>query len=355
MQANNAPIMLLRTLAITALTLALAACGDGNSGSSAASPPTTKFTSLAAIWFHPLPAAVDFPGEASGMGSTDFLALFQTNAPWPRAMAQVPVVGLYAAWIAAVTDQMLEQTIAFLNARNMGIEIEAPAMQATAVCGTGVEGYVPFGQSLHDFTLAYLQGLQALGAQVLFIKVDEPFYFGSVVNDPNSCHFQVSDVASQVGQYVQLVRTIYPNAAVGDVEPVNASAYGSTGTDVVTAIEQWHDTYRSVTGAPFPFYFADVDFSNSSWLSLVKNLEAGARQRGMHFGIIYIGDPQDGSDAEWTGKAVARFQVYQGENGGQPDYVLFQSWQAHPWLCLPESDPTTFTGVLDAYISATTP
>jgi hypothetical protein len=51
---------------------------------------------------------------------------------------------------------------------------------------------------------------------------------------------------------------------------------------------------------------------------------------------------------------VARFKIYQGEQGGLPDYVLFQSWQPHPELCLPESDPSAFTGVIDAYISATT-
>jgi hypothetical protein len=72
----------------------------------------------------------------------------------------------------------------------------------------------------------------------------------------------------------------------------------------------------------------------------------------MKFGIIYIGDMNDTSDAEWSGKAIDRFEDYQGVNGGQPDYVLFQSWQPYPHFCLPETDATTFTGVLDAYIDA---
>jgi ribonuclease I len=87
----------------------------------------------------------------------------------------------------------------------------------------------------------------------------------------------------------------------------------------------------------------------------VKQVEDNTRQSGLQFGIIYIGDQQDVSDAEWSSKAVARFQTYQGQNGGQPDYVLFQSWEPHPQFCLPETEPTTFTGVLDAYIDATTP
>src|ERR1700724_3911765 len=128
------------------------------------------------IWFHPLPAIAGHRG-----GSKDFRALFQRNAAWPRAMAHVGVVGMYAGWIATVSDQELRHTVAFLNAHHMGIEIEAPALQAQPTCGSGVEGYVPLALSLHDFTLGYLQRLKALGAQVLFVKVDEPFFFGSIV------------------------------------------------------------------------------------------------------------------------------------------------------------------------------
>jgi hypothetical protein len=306
----------------------------------------------ASIWFHPLPSASDWPGRPAGSGgSTDFLALFQANAPWPRAIAHVSVIGMYAGWILEASDQALQQTVAFMNAHNMTVEIEAPALQATATCGSGVEGYVPYGLSIGDVTLQYLQRLKALGAQVAFVKVDEPFFFGSVVDDSRSCHSTVSEIASQVGAYAQLVRSIYPKAAVGDVEPIIASAYPQ---GVTTAIAQWHATYRKVTGMRFPFFFADIDFSNPLWPSIVKTLEDETRQSRMRFGIIYIGDQDDSSDAEWAGKAVARFESYQVQNGGRPDYVLFQSWQPHPMFCLPESDPTTFTGVLDAYIAATT-
>lgn len=310
------------------------------------------FTSSAAIWFQPQPSTTDWPGGPSGVGSSDFLALFQSNAPWMNAAAHTQTFGLYAPWVTAVSDQVLQQTVAFIKAHNMSIELEAPALQATVLCGTGVEGYVPWGQSLHNFTLAYLQRLKSLGTQVLFVKVDEPYYFGSIVSDPRACHLQVADVASQVWQYAQLVKSVYPNAQIGDIEPIIANAYG---TDVVSAIDQWHDTYLTVSGTAFPFFFADTDFSDPMWPSIVKDLEGETRQRGIQFGIIYTGDEQDTSDAEWTSKVAARFQTYQGENGGQPDYVLFQSWEPHPKLCLPETDPTTFTGVIDAYIGATTP
>jgi hypothetical protein len=337
----------LLALSCAALALAcVAGCASGTSGSPGLSPTVMPFASSASIWFHPLPAGAG----PNNSGSTDFLGLFQPNAPWTRVASHTKVLGLYAGWILGASDPVLQQTIAFANAHNMAIELEAPSLQATATCGSGVEGYVPSALSLHDFTLTYLQRLKALGADVAFIKVDEPYFFAGVVSDPRACHWPVAQIAADVGAYAQLVKTVYPNAAVGDVEPIIANAYP---TDAVTALEAWHDTYRTVTGTPFPFYVADIDFSNGSWPSIVKALESGTHQRGMLFGIIYIGDYPDTSDQEWTSKVVARFETYQGQSGGKPDFVLFQSWEPHPFHCLPESDPTTFTGAVDAYVSAT--
>jgi hypothetical protein len=354
MMARTHAILRWAVLALTVGALTggfMVSCGSRGTPSVPLSVADVPISSTAAIWFHPLPPAKDWPGEPGGRGSTDFLDLFQPNAPWQDVSAHTRVLGLYAGWITAVSDQMLQQVVGYIKAHGMGIEIEAPALQATPTCGSGVEGYVPWGQSLHDFTLAYLHRLNALGAPVPYIKVDEPYFFGSVVNDPHSCHWPVTTVAADVGAYAQLVKSVYPNVAIGDVEPIIASAYKP---NVVTAIDLWHDTYRRLTGAPFPFFFADIDFSNPAWPSIVRAIEATTRERGMKFGIIYVGDWQDNSDAEWAAKVVARFEIYQGAAGGRPDYVLFQSWQPHPIYCLPSNDPATFTGAMEIYITRLT-
>jgi hypothetical protein len=348
---------------------ATAAKAAGSASTVAPAPdiPVAHFKSSAAIWFQPQPPGMN--GPFGHVGSADFLALFRPNAPWPQVLARTQAVGFTADWLYSASSQVLQPIAAFLNAHKIGIEIEAPALQARPTCGSGVEGYVPFGLpdglNLRSFTLAYLDRLKALGADVTFVKVDEPYYFGSAVSDAVlqriahaageknslvSCHFPVAEVARDVGQFARLVKSVYPNAAIGDVEPVRPGAYQP---DAVTAIDAWHDTYRSVTGAPFPFFFADVDFTDPAWPALVKQLETTTRRRGIRFGIIYTGDQQDDSNAEWASQVVARFEEYQRQAGGQPDYVLFQSWQPRPTLCLPESDPATFTGVIDTYITAT--
>lgn len=335
--------------ALAAAVLCAAGCGGASSAPALLTAPA-PVAARAAIWYHPEPNAASWSGASSGMsGSLDFTSLFAANAPWPRVMAKTAVLGLYASWVLPTDDQTLQTTIAFANAHHMGLELEAPALQATASCGAGVEGYVPAQTTVSAITLAYLARLQALNADVRYIKVDEPFFFGSVVTNPRSCGFTVADVASQVNAYVHIVHGVYPNAQVGDVEPIILSQYVP---DVVTALAAYHAAYRAVSGAPFPFFFADIDFANPSWTTLVKSLELQTRGEGSRFGIIYIGDQQDTSDAEWAGKVVARFTAYEGPAGGRPDYALFQSWQPHPLRNLPETDPTTFTGAIDAYVNA---
>lgn len=345
--------------ALPLLCMALAGCGSGAASAPSASAAGAPVASQASIWFHPLPQITPYPGGPQGNpGSTDFASLFVPGAAWPKAMARTSVFGLYAGWIASpgggtanqITAQELQDMVAFLNAHNMSIELEAPALQALATCGDGVEGYVPYGQTVRDVTLAYLQRLEAAGAPVRFVKADEPFYYGSVApTSQGACNFSLTQVVQQFASFAQLVNSVYPDAQVGDVEPLHATGYA---TDTVDALGQWLDAYRAQTGAPLPFFIADMDFSNAAWPALAKSMEEATHARGLQFGIIYSGDPTDVSDAQWIGKTVARFQAYQGTpNGGQPDFVLFQSWNQHPWRVLPETDPTTFTGALDAYIA----
>jgi hypothetical protein len=313
--------------------------------------PTVPIVSNAAIWMHPLPDASAWPGNPPARGgSTDFPELFAGTSAWPDVAAHTSVFGVYAAWITAVSPATLARTVRFLNQHHMTIEIEAPAMQATAACGSGIEGYVPYGMSLHDFTLNYLSLLKADDADVAYLKVDEPYFWGTVTGTPGACQWPVATVAQSVAEFGKLVHTVYPKAAVGDVEPIIQQAYPA---GVVSAIAQWHDAYEATAGRNFPFFFADVDFDDPQWTSYVSQIETATHARGMKFGIIYIGDYSDPSDEVWATKTIDRFETYQGTDRNSPDYVLFQSWEPHPTLCLPETSPVTLTGVIDAYLKST--
>jgi hypothetical protein len=311
------------------------------------------FASNATIWFHPNPATVLSPAQTTTRGgSVDFSSLFDPSSQWPNVTAHTSVFGLYAGWVIAATDQQLASVVNFLNAHNMSIELEAPSLQATAQCGNGVEGYVPSQLTVKAVTLDYLDRLQALNANVAYIKVDEPFFYGSVPNIPGSCEFPLQTTATEVSQFAQIVATVYPKAQVGDVEPILRNGQGYK-LGAVQSITQWHQAYAVANGAPFPFFFADIDFSYRGWPDLTLMMERTTRANKMQFGIIYIGDRLDLSSAEWSAKVVSRFQTYQGVAKGKPDYVLFQSWERYPTYCLPETAPTTFTNTINTFLQET--
>src|SRR3989304_10093845 len=51
---------------------------------------------------------------------------------------------------------------------------------------------------------------------------------------------------------------------------------------------------------------------------------------------------------------MQRAYPYETGHGGRPDHVVLQSWMDHPDRVLPESDPTTFTGLIDRYLGTRT-
>jgi len=64
-------------------------------------------------------------------------------------------------------------------------------------------------------------------------------------------------------------------------------------------------------------------------------------------GQIYIGDGT--TDAGWVAQAEQWMTDYEIHGSPMPDQVIFQSWEALPDHVLPESDPASFTYLIDRY------
>jgi hypothetical protein len=78
-------------------------------------------------------------------------------------------------------------------------------------------------------------------------------------------------------------------------------------------------------------------------------MEEFCRQRGIDFGIYYVGNWSDESDEAWLGNAGERVKKYELKYGGKPDHVIFQSWNDHPDYSLPETKENTFTQFVNLY------
>lgn len=311
------------------------AAPTAESTATATSYPQPDLSGRPLIFFGPLP----HPN-----GALDFMDLFIENAAWLQAAEQVHVFSLYGGWVAhfpwepaEATEDELRQIVADLNQRGMAIGFEASPLVATDECGRGIEGFFGPEEGLKIASI-----LKKLGATVSFVTLDEPFAFGHIYDGPNACQWSAEKIARQVQDYVTAIHSIFPEAIIGDVEPLWA------GVDVNKLVE-WLDVYKTVTGSNLPFIHLDLDFSRSDWPAAAKLLEEAARARGIEFGIIYMGDAGDTTDAIWLNKAFERARVYELLAGGKPDHIKFQSWHDRPDYLLPESNPDTFTALINNY------
>ena len=80
----------------------------------------------------------------------------------------------------------------------------------------------------------------------------------------------------------------------------------------------------------------------------MRRLSAILRSRGIPLQIIYNGDAR--SDAEWTNQAMEHAREYEAVARLPLDVPVFQCWMPNPTRNLPESDPTTLTGLALRYI-----
>ena len=306
-----------------------------------ATTPLT-FTERPVVWFNPMPRNFGVGG------SLDFMDLFEEDAPWPNAAKRVHVFELYGGWVSDfpwhnfATDAELRQVVADLNRRGIAIAFGASPLVPTETCGRGVEGF--FGP---EEGLRIARRIKEAGGIVRFVALDEPFAFGSLYSGPNACRWPAERVAQEVATYVAAIKSIFPDIIVGEDEPL--------WKDVDTEeYKNWLNVYRAVTGSNLAFFHLDLDFSRPDWPEAARELESFARDRGIEFGIFYMGDADDVSDEEWLAHAEERMVTYEARAGGRPDHIIFASWHDRPDRVLPETDRSTFTHLILRYFRTRT-
>ena len=285
-------------------------------------------------WFGPLPAKT-LEGETDG--SSDFMDLFNPAAPWTQAAGDLQVFQLYGGWaVRDSTPAQLSDAIRAIRQRGLALAVETGPLTPTDTCGSGLEGFAG------EEGLPTLERIKSAGGELNFIAFDEPFFNAHLFDGPQACHWSIEKTAQELDAYIQRARTVFPDVIVGDTEPV-------TGAGDEQAYNQWMDSFRAVNGYNLAFLHLDVAWAETTWPAKVKAIEDHGRESGVPVGIIYGGNFQDPSDEAWLSIAGERVKRYELETGGQPEQVVFQSWNDKPDHVLPESNPYSFTGFIKAY------
>lgn len=299
--------------------------------------PTLDLLRRPQVWFGPLPPLEVTSGRPF-IGSLDFMELFQPEAPWQNAASHVQVFKLFGEWVSEdATDAQLRQVFADLKRRGIAVDIDAGPLTPSAECGNAVEGFAGIREGLR------ISGrVKAAGGTINLIDMDEPFVFASIYDGENACHWSAEKVAQGVYAYVQTMKRQFPDVIIGTSEPFWK---GMKAED----LENYIEAYHKVSGSYFPFFHFDPDYSIAEWPQIAKELEAYCRARNIDFGIYYVGNWIDASDEDWLAHAGERIKAYELEYNGQPDHIIFQSWNDHPDYSLPETKLNTYTNFVNLY------
>jgi hypothetical protein len=274
----------------------------------------------------------------------DYAGMFFPDAPWQRAAQDVKVFKMTAGVVLRMPEDVVARIFADLKRRHMALAMEMEILGGQGGCGVGVAGYAARG----TFAVAASK-VKKLGGDLRYVAMDEPLWFGHRYDGRNACKAPIRDIAQEVARAVGILKQIFPEIEVGDIEPIG----NPTAKGWLADIAEWLRAYRDEVGEPMPFFHADITW-NGPWREQLRDLATTTRSAKIRLGIIYNGDAQEESDEAWTHHAQQHIEEVETGLGLVPDDAILQTWMPRPFHMLPETRAGTMTYLVNRYAAAPT-
>ena len=271
------------------------------------------------IWF-------GMPGVQMNKGAAGWDRIFfQPDAPWPKTLDHVQVIGATAGALGKLSDDQLARVVAILQQHHIGLAVSVLAQNWVheAHCGHGVEGYSdPPGNARIAAKLVRAQ------AHVSYFTMDEPLSFGHYYNGKNACHSSIDNVAERVSVIMREYLEAFPGTPVIDTEPFPAvSSHPQWRQDY----QDWMRAFRAAVGQPIAGLNIDINWPDARWRPSLRGVVRFARNHGLRVGIIYWGNPAVGKTNDlWLDSAAQNFRLIEDGMGIVPDAAIFVSWSRFP-------------------------
>ncbi|MDP4218716.1 MAG: hypothetical protein Q8927_21175, partial [Bacteroidota bacterium] len=279
----------------------------------------------------------DQPPQWRGIRA-DARDILSADTLWEAVSGHTQIVQFPPGNIERARDAALQKAFNDLARRHMALALGTSLLVRSDRCASNTEAY-----GRPEDLERVLKKIQRNGGHLQYIAMDEPFFFGHRYSGPGACHDSAVEIAREIAENLKMVRSIFPNVKVGDIEVTDGSG------DWMSQLVGWVDTYRSVVGEPLAFLHADVVWSGPAMSNLV-HLATQLKQRGVPFGITYNADENARTDKEWTQNAISHFTEIETALGIQPDDVIFETWTPLPSHMLPEDQPGAFMNIPFQYI-----
>jgi hypothetical protein len=293
-----------------------------------------------------------------GLRRSDFVGTPASSLPeqsWNKVAPRLSAVIVPEHFIRGSPDKMLVSLIQDLDRRHIDLALEILPINwfHEVPCGGGVEGYSDPGSAYQVVTK-----LKRAGANVRFISMDEPLWFGHYYSGKNACRSSLDNLAERTSVLVKIYTAAFPGVVVGETEPFPAL---SSQPNWPAEYFAWLQAFRKAAGVRSEFLQMDVDWGDPKMnigsasdgsdiravAALVRNVSAVARRNRLKVGMIYWGGGSN--DAQWMQRA--RLHVREVQNAGVSlDEATFVTWNPYPSHTFPETDPNALSSLIQYYL-----
>lgn len=275
--------------------------------------------------------------------------MWKADAPWQSVARAVSVIQFPPTSIDRANDSDLRLAIADIKRRNIAFAVGTGLLIRSDRCRSKTEAYVDQAALERLF-----EKLRRNGANVKYVTMDEPYFYGHRDSSPTSCHESARVLAQALAQSIAIVRKYFPDAQIGTDEVVTRER------PWVDELVGWADIFRQVTGEKLAYMHADLSWKREPLQNLVP-LSKALKARGIPLGISYNAaargdepwfDPGSvsSSDVGWVQNAVRHYEEVESSLGVHPDHAVLTTWVHYPTRMLPETQPGTFTNLVYQYI-----
>lgn len=274
--------------------------------------------------------------------------MWKPDAPWQTVAGEVKVVLFPPGNIERASDGDLQQALTDIKRRHLSVAVGTGMLIRSDRCRSKSEAYVDRASLEHLFSK-----LQRDGADVKYVTMDEPYFYGHKDSSPAACHESAQTLALALKESIALVRNYFPGAQIGTDEVVTKDR------SWINELATWADAYQQATGEKLAFLHADLGWKQESVQNLVP-LRKVLESRGIPLGVIYDaaakGDEpwfdassESKSNIGWVQNAVSHSAEVESLLGAPPDHAIFETWVRYPTRVLPENEPGTLTNAVLQY------
>ncbi|HCJ9364176.1 TPA: hypothetical protein NV925_000466 [Klebsiella pneumoniae] len=269
------------------------------------------------VWFCPI--------------NTDFINSQNSISEWPNAAKNIKVVKLYHGLIYNTKMSILKGKFNTLHALGIKVAIELPVMIES---GKKRKKYIE-GFENESYVKEIISKLSHNGIAVDYFVMDEPLYFGAYRGRNKTAMTAEEAVESVVKRSIDniaLIKKVYPNAALGLVEPIQLFKHN----DFYDYFDLYNNKMKS-HGIDIKFVQDDIVWNKFNMDAIVK-LYNKLKNNNIDFDIIINASKKSTSNSQWIKSAndnlILMASFFKNNRVG----IVFQSWNKHPSKIIPEWD-----------------